>query len=202
MGGLTEKDFGPEPMAEFERWFQVALETSGQRNPNAMTLCTVSAEGWPLGRIVLLKGHDERGFCFFGNSRSEKGRSLAANPRAELVFHWDALGRQVRVRGAVERLDDAATDAYFATRPRGSQLAAWASQQSEPVASRQTMEERYAKEEARFEVQEVKRPPHWWGYRLKPQRVEFWQEGASRFHDRFVYTLGTGQAWSFTRLNP
>lgn len=189
-------------MAEFERWFQVALKESAQRNPNAMTLCTVSADGQPQGRIVLLKGHDPEGFRFFSNSRSEKGRSLAVNAKAELVFHWDVLGRQVRARGPVERLDDAATDAYFASRPRGSQLAAWASQQSEPVASRESMEERYAKEEARFEVQDVKRPPHWWGYRLRPERVEFWQEGASRFHDRFAYTADKDGHWSFTRLNP
>ncbi len=202
MSGLNEKDFGPEPMAEFGRWFQDASQRSGQRNPNAMTLCTVGADGWPQGRVVLLKGHDIQGFQFFSNSRSEKGRALAAHPQAELVFHWDAIGRQVRVRGGIERLEDAGIDAYFASRPRGSQLAAWASQQSEPVASRQTMEERYAKEEARFEVQDVKRPPHWWGYRLVPQRVEFWQEAASRFHDRFVYHREGLGSWSFTRLNP
>lgn len=201
MSALEEKSFGPDPIAEFGRWFDDAKTRSGQRNPNAMSLCTVGADGWPQGRIVLLKGHDAQGFCFFGNSRSEKGRALSATPRTELIFHWDAIGRQVRVRGGVERLDDAAIDAYFAMRERGSQLAAWASQQSDPVDSRAIMEERYAKEEARFEVQDVKRPPHWWGYRLKPQRVEFWQEAASRFHDRFVYTLDGG-AWRFSRLNP
>lgn len=201
MPALTEKDFGSDPIAEFGRWFADAQKRSGQRNANAMTLCTVGADGGPQGRIVLLKGYDELGFRFYSNSRSEKGRALAADPRAELVFHWDALGRQVRVRGPVERLDDATADAYFASRQRGSQLAAWASQQSDAVASRELMEERYAKEEARFEFKDVARPPHWGGYRVVPVRVEFWQEAESRFHDRFAYEKEEA-GWRFSRLNP
>lgn len=201
MAGLDEKDFGPDPLLEFGRWSDDAKARSGQPNPNAMTLCTVGADGWPQGRIVLLKGLGPDGFRFFTNSRSEKGRALAVNPRAELVFHWDKLGRQVRVRGPVTPLDPSATLEYFMTRPRGSRLAAWASEQSQPVASRAAMERRFHEEEARFEGEEVANPPHWWGYRLEPQRVEFWQEGEFRFHDRFVYTLDGG-AWAFTRLNP
>jgi pyridoxamine 5'-phosphate oxidase len=199
--GLSEKDFGPEPMAEFGRWFKDAEARAGQRHPNAMTLSTVGADGWPQGRIVLLKGWDEQGLVFYTNSRSEKGRALAAHPRAELVFHWDALGRQVRARGAVAPLTSAETLAYFLTRPRGSRLAAWASQQSEAVASREAMEQKLAEEEARFEGKEVEPPPHWWGFRLTPWRMEFWQEGTFRFHDRFVYQNLEG-AWTFTRLQP
>ena len=199
--GLREKDFGPEPMPEFSLWLEHAVKASGQRNPNAMTLCTVGADGWPQGRVVLLKGHDARGFVFYTNSRSEKGQALAAHPRAELVFHWDALGRQVRARGEVQPLNPAETLAYFMTRPRGSNLAAWASQQSQAVESREAMEARLAEQEQRFQDKEVEPPPHWWGYRLAPWRVEFWQEGAFRFHDRFAYTLDAGH-WAFTRLYP
>ena len=200
--GLTEKDFNPDPFAEFALWFKEGVDRSGKPNPNAMTLCTVGSDGWPQGRIVLLKGWDREGFRFFTNSHSEKGHALAAHPQAELVFHWDSLGRQLRIRGAVSRLSDADTEEYFSSRPRGSRLAAWASQQSEPVASREAMEAQLAEMEKRFEGQAVvPHPPHWWGYRVAPQRIEFWQEGPFRFHDRFVYTMADGQ-WSFTRLNP
>jgi pyridoxamine 5'-phosphate oxidase len=201
MAGLTEKDFGPDPLPEFGRWFDDAQVRSGQRNPNAMTLCTVGADGWPQGRIVLLKSWGPEGFCFYTNSRSEKGQALAAHPRAELVFHWDKIGRQLRVKGLVEALSREQTQAYFSTRPLGSQLAAWASEQSQPVASREAMEERYAREEARFKGRSVEAPPHWWGYRLSPQRFEFWQEGEFRFHERFSY-VKEGAAWRFSRLNP
>lgn len=199
--GLSEKEFGPEPFAEFGRWMEDAAARSGQRNPNACTLCTSGADGWPQGRIVLLKGWDGAGLVFYTNSRSEKGRALAAHPRAELVFHWDAIGRQLRVRGEVQPLAPAETLAYFLTRPRGSRLAAWASQQSEAVESRERMEARLAEQEARFKDGEVEPPPHWWGYRLEPWRFEFWQEGAFRFHDRFAYRR-EGARWGFTRLQP
>lgn len=199
--GLGEKDFGPQPMPEFDRWLGQAMRESGQPNPNAMTLCTVGADGWPQGRIVLLKGHGAAGFVFYTNSRSEKGQALTAHPRAELVFHWDKLGRQVRARGEVQPLSASETLAYFVSRPRGSRLAAWASRQSQAVESREAMEARLAEQERRFADKEVEPPPHWWGYRLKPWRVEFWQEGAFRFHDRFAYTRD-GEAWAFTRLYP
>lgn len=199
--GLSEKDFGPEPMPEFGKWLMDAEQRAEQRHPNAMTLCTVGADGWPQGRIVLLKGWDAEGMVFYTNSRSEKGQALAAHPRGELVFHWDALGRQIRARGEVKPLTPAQTLAYFLTRPRGSRLAAWASQQSQTVGSREAMEAELAGQEARFEGKEVEPPPHWWGYRLTPWRMEFWQEGAFRFHDRFVYQNLEG-AWSFSRLYP
>ena len=201
MAGLKESDFGPDPVQEFGRWLEDAKQRSGQRNPNAMTLCTVSPDGWPQGRIVLLKGFDQRGLCFFSNSRSEKGRALQAQPRGELVFHWDAIGRQVRVQGGVQPQSAEEADAYFMTRPRDSRLAAWASQQSEPASSREDLEARLAMEEERFKGREVTRPPHWWGYRLQPRRFEFWQEAQARFHERFAYALD-GSAWRFSRLNP
>jgi pyridoxamine 5'-phosphate oxidase len=201
MPSLSEQDFGPEPLAEFGRWLQDAEARSGQPNPNAMTLCTVGADGWPQGRIVLLKGWDAQGLCFYSSRLSEKGRALAAHPQAELVFHWDKLGRQVRARGTVGLLSAAETQAYFATRPRGSRLAAWASDQSQPVASREAMQARFSGFEQRFEGQEVGPPEHWQGYRLQPLRLEFWQEGAFRFHDRFVYLKEAG-AWRFSRLYP
>jgi pyridoxamine 5'-phosphate oxidase len=201
MAGLTEKDFGPDPLPEFGRWFDYARANSGQANPNAMTLCTVGAGGEPQGRIVLLKGWAADGFCFYSSAGSEKGQALAVHPYAELVFHWDGLRRQVRVRGSVERLSAEQAQAYFMTRPRGSRLATWASDQSQPVASREAMEARYAEIERRFEGQEVPAPPHWQGFRLVPSRMEFWQEGQFRFHDRFVY-LREGAAWRFSRLNP
>ena len=199
--GLSEKDFPPDPMSAFSQWIKHAERDAGQPNPNAMTLCTVGPDGWPQGRVVLLKGWDQDGLFFYTSSHSEKGVALAAHPRAEVVFHWDKLGRQLRVRGEVQPLTPAETLAYFVTRPRGSRLAAWASQQSQAVESREAMEARLAEQEARFAGQDVALPPHWWGYRLRPWRVEFWQEGAFRFHDRFVYTRAD-HGWDFTRLYP
>jgi pyridoxamine 5'-phosphate oxidase len=200
--GLSEKDFGPDPLVEFGRWLEDAQNRSGQPNPNSMVLCTVGADGWPQGRPVLLKGWDARGLVFYTNSRSEKGRALAAHPRAEVVFHWDKLGRQLRARGEVQPLSPSETLRYFMTRPRASRLAAWASEQSAPVESREVMEARLAEQERRFAEREVELPPHWWGYRLSPWRWEFWQEGAFRFHDRFVYLRRDDGGWDFTRLYP
>jgi pyridoxamine 5'-phosphate oxidase len=199
--GLDAEDLGPDPLAAFGRWIDEARERSGQANPNAMTLCTVGPDGWPQGRVVLLKGWDAQGLRFFTNSLSEKGRALAAHPQVEAVFHWDSLRRQLRVRGPVEVLDTAETLAYFHSRPRGSQLAAWASKQSEAVASREAMDARYAEVEARFKDRDVDLPPHWWGYRLSPRRLEFWQEGDFRFHDRIVY-VKSDSGWVCERLYP
>lgn len=201
MKGLEESDFGPDPLAEFGRWMEAARAGSGQRNSNAMTLCTVGPDGWPQGRVLLLKGWGEEGFAFYTNLRSEKAAALESCPKAELVFHWDALGRQVRVRGRVERMSPAEAAAYFATRPRESRLGAWASMQSLLIASREALEAAYREAERRFLGAEVPLPPHWGGYRLLPDRYEFWQEGAFRFHDRFRYTFDGGR-WSFSRLNP
>jgi len=188
-------------MAAFGRWIEEAKQKSGQANPNAMTLCTVGSDGGPQGRVVLLKGWDAQGLKFFTNSLSEKGRALAVHPWAEAVFHWDSLRRQLRVRGSVEVLPPEETQAYFSSRPRGSQLASWASRQSEPVADREAMEARYRDVEARFKDTAVATPPHWLGYRLCPMRIEFWQEGAFRFHDRLVFARADG-AWKLERLYP
>lgn len=199
---MRKSELGPEPMAQFALWLAEAERSEGRPNPNAVTLCTVGADGAPQGRVVLLKGHDAKGFCFYTNRQSEKGQALAAHPQAELVFHWDRSGRQVRARGPVEQLTAAEDDAYFASRPRESQIGAWASQQSQPVADRATLDAAFEAMKLRFESVAVPRPPHWGGYRLLPQRVEFWQLGEARFHDRFMYTRGPGEAWSLQRLNP
>jgi pyridoxamine 5'-phosphate oxidase len=199
--GLKETDLGKDPFTAFGRWMKDAERDAKQPNVNALTLCTVGPDGWPQGRIVLLKGWNTEGFVFYTNSHSEKGRALAARPRAEAVFHWDQMGRQLRVRGEVRPLSAAETLAYFLTRPRGSRLAAWASSQSEVAESREAMETRLAEEEARFKDKEVELPPHWWGYRIVPWRIEFWQEGAFRFHDRLVYTR-EGADWKLERLYP
>ncbi len=199
---LTESDFGPDPLATFAKWIADATLRETRPNVNAMTLCTVGADGAPQGRIVLLKGHDARGFCFFTNRDSEKGLALQAKPLAELVFHWDSLGRQIRARGAVERLTDAEDDSYFASRPRDSQIGAWASKQSQPIADRAALDAAFEAAQTRFASGPVPRPPHWGGYRLLPQRIEFWQLAKARFHDRFVYTRDPTGAWRLDRLNP
>jgi pyridoxamine 5'-phosphate oxidase len=199
--GFEAADLGIDPLAALGRWVDEARLKSGLANPGAMTLCTLGEDGWPQGRVVLLKGWDARGLRFFTNSHSEKGRALAAHPRAEVVFHWDSMGRQLRVRGDVSTLDPAETLEYFLSRPRGSRLAAWASKQSEVAENRRAMDAKLADAEERFKGVEVGLPPHWWGYCLSPLRMEFWQEGAFRFHDRIVY-LKSESAWTSERLYP
>jgi pyridoxamine 5'-phosphate oxidase len=166
-----------------------------------MTLATATAAGAPSARTVLLKGVDERGFLFYTNYESRKGRELADNPRGALVFHWSALGRQVRVEGRVARVSPAESDSYFMTRPRESRLAAWASPQSEVVESREAIDERFSELEGRFRDEEVRRPPFWGGYLLSPETIEFWQHGENRLHDRFRYRR-LGDAWAVDRLAP
>lgn len=192
-GGLADDPFG-----QFDRWFDEAR--AGEKLPEAACLSTIDGDGYPDGRMVLLKARDPRGFSFYTNLNSSKGRALLARPRAALTFHWMSLERQVRVQGDVERVDDAEADAYFATRPRGSQLGAWASDQSEPIASRQVLLGRVAEIE-RLHPASVPRPPHWTGLRIVPLRVEFWQGRPDRLHDRFVYRR-EGPAWTLARLAP
>ena len=199
---LTLEMLHPDPMDQFTRWFQDAVERSGLNDPNAMCLSTLSPEGVPEGRIVLLKGVDPRGFVFYTNLESAKGRALAAHPVAALTFHWDRLARQVRVQGAVEPVMDEEADSYYASRPRGSRLGAWASEQSRPLVDRATLEGRVQEMERRYPGDEIPRPPHWSGFRVLPAAVEFWQGRTSRLHDRFVYRKDSGGRWAIQRLNP
>jgi pyridoxamine 5'-phosphate oxidase len=191
-----------DPVCTFQDWFVTARERCGLPNPNAMTLATIDPDGRPSARIVLLKGFDQRGVVFYTNHRSRKGRALEANPRVALVFHWDPLERQVRFEGPVERIDDAESDAYFASRPRASRISAWASEQSQPVDDRRTLEALVEAAEQRFAGGDVPRPPHWGGYRVGLERIEFWQGRRDRTHDRVVYTADGAGGWTIRRLSP
>ncbi len=199
-GTLDIADVADGPLRTARRWLDEAV-AAGLPEPTAVTLATVDADGVPDARVVLLRGFDDHGLVWFTNQRSAKGRQLAATPAAAVVAYWPALERQIRFRGAVEVVADAEADAYFASRPRGSQLGAWASQQSEPVADRAALEEQVAATTARFADAEVSRPPHWGGYRLVPQVVELWQGRPSRLHDR-VRCTRDGDGWRVERLQP
>jgi len=203
-GWLTGGDFteAEEPVRLFAAWFAEA-KRSEPVNPDAMTLATVDADGLPNARMVLLKGFDARGFVFYTNLDSVKGHELAAAPKAALTFYWKSLQRQVRARGAVEPVSPAEADAYFATRPRGAQIGAWASKQSSALESRMAFEKAIAICTAKFAVGRVPRPPHWSGYRVVPQEIEFWQERPFRLHDRVRFECDAAQApWRKTRLYP
>jgi pyridoxamine 5'-phosphate oxidase len=189
-----------DPHLLFEDWFAEAK--AGEPNDaEAMALATATADGRPSVRMVLLKGHDARGFVFYTNSQSRKGDELAANARAALLFHWKSLRRQVRIEGTVAPVDPAEADAYFASRSRDSQVGAWASDQSRPLISREAFEARYAERAAAYEGKTVPRPPHWWGYRVAPERIEFWTDRPHRLHERRLFTrAGTG--WTEGLLYP
>jgi pyridoxamine 5'-phosphate oxidase len=189
-----------DPHKLFEEWFAEARVAEPEL-PEAVALATADTSGSPSVRMVLLKGHDARGFVFYTNSRSRKGGELAANPRAALLFHWKSLRRQVRVEGPVEPVGEGEADAYFASRARESQLGAWASDQSQPMASRDLFETRYLALAAEHEGRDVPRPPHWWGYRVAPDRIEFWEDRAHRLHERRLF-VRDGQGWSESLLYP
>jgi pyridoxamine 5'-phosphate oxidase len=189
-----------DPIQHFREWMAEA-EAGEPFNPNAMALATAGADGRPSVRMVLLKGVDERGFVFYTNSESPKGADLHANARASLCFYWKSLRREVRVDGAVSKVAGEEADAYFASRARASQIGAWASAQSRPMAGRFELEKRIARFTAKFHIGKVPRPPHWEGYRVSPQRLEFWAEGRFRLHDRIVYTR-TESGWNACHLFP
>lgn len=199
MAPLRRADLDDDPIAQFDAWFRVAEREAPL--PEAMALATVDPAGDPDARMVLLKGVDAEGFRFFTNHESTKGGQLQSGVGAALVIYWRELDRQVRVRGAVERLGEAESDAYFATRSRDSQIGAWASPQSQPLESRAQLDDRVREAEARFADREVPRPEHWGGYLLRPHTIEFWQGQVGRLHDRFRYAR-TGGGWRIERLAP
>ena len=198
---LREEDVDPDPIRQFERWFDEAVK-SAVPEPNAMTLATSTSDGRPSARIVLLRGFDERGFAFFTNYESRKARELDKNPWAALVFFWHDLERQVRIEGRVERVSALESDLYFDSRPAGSRIGAWASPQSQVIASREALEKRCGDLESHFADGTISRPPHWGGYRLVPHAIEFWQGRPSRLHDRLRYIREKQNGWRIERLAP
>ena len=201
---LTSGDFtaADDPLRLFAAWLKDA-SAAEPRDPTAMTLATIDADGSPNARMVLLKGADERGFVFFTNMNSQKGRELDAHPRAALVFHWKSLNRQVRIRGPVEGITKAEADDYFASRPKQAQIGAWASKQSAPLESRLAFEKQVALYAAKYAIGDVPRPPYWSGYRIQPLSIEFWQDRPFRLHDRIEFRRESLTApWSKTRLYP
>lgn len=200
-GGLIEKDAAKNPFEQFERWFADAL-TAELDLPDAMTLATATPAGIPSARMVVLRGFDANGFCFYTDYDSQKGRELAENPHAALVFYWRELDRQVRSVGTVQKISTAASDAYFASRPIGSQLAVWAERQSIVIAGRAHLTEGFARAERIYAGGDIPRPRDWGGYRLVPTLFEFWQGSPNRLHDRLCYTLQSDGSWEMTRLSP
>jgi len=198
---LDEKTIDPDPIKQFRRWFDDAIN-SGSRLPESMTLATATNDARPSARLVLLKQVDEAGFVFYTNYRSAKAKELDGNPQAALVFYWAGLDRQVRVEGIVERVSAEESNEYFKTRPRDSQLGALASPQSEVIESREVLEQRLRQLEEEYRDREVERPAHWGGLRLKPDRIEFWQNRPGRLHDRIVYERQADDSWSIARLAP
>jgi pyridoxamine 5'-phosphate oxidase len=200
LAGLNEMDLARDPFRQFEKWFQEA-DAAKVVEPNAMTLCTTTRDGRPSGRTVLLKGVDGRGFVFFSNYESRKGRELHENPNATLVFPWLALERQVIVEGTVTKIPREESEAYFHSRPRASQLAAWVSQQSSIISGRSVLEDSMKMLEQKYAGRDVPLPPHWGGWRLAPETVEFWQGRRSRLHDRLRYRRDK-DGWSIERIAP
>jgi len=198
-GNLLESDLHADPFAQFDLWYQQA-EKACRYFPNTMTLATV-ADGEPFQRVVLLKGFDKRGFVFYTNQSSRKAQQIAASPTVALTLFWEELERQVNIRGYIEKITDVEANEYFATRPRGSQLGAWASEQSQPVDSREALTRALEKYTAKFDGKEVPRPDDWGGYRVIPQNIEFWQGQPDRLHDRFAYSRSES-GWDIQRLSP
>ncbi|HTH32000.1 MAG TPA: pyridoxamine 5'-phosphate oxidase [Lacibacter sp.] len=198
---LSETEITTDPFQQFADWWQQAIESKIDE-VNAMTLATASLEGVPSARIVLLKGYDKNGFVFYTNYESAKGQELAENPRASLLFFWKELERQVRITGLVEKVSAAENDDYFLSRPTGSQIGAWASPQSHVIENREWLESKVKELEQKFSSEQLTRPAHWGGYRVKPVIIEFWQGRSSRLHDRIQYTLQENNSWKIERLAP
>ena len=201
MSLLTEADLNPDPIAQFDRWYDEARTASGLEAAEAACLSTIDPTGFPDGRMVLLKAFDVRGFVFYTNMHSVKGRSLAKVPKAALTFYWSAQERQVRLQGHITPVASAEADAYFKTRARLSQIGAWASDQSAPLPDRAALDRAIDALQKKYEGKEIPRPPHWSGYRLEPIKFEFWQARPNRLHDRFLYTRD-GSRWELQRLYP
>lgn len=197
---LLETEVNANPILQFQSWFEQAVQAE-LPEPNAMTLATVSADSQPSARMVLLKGFDQQGFVFYTNYLSRKGQDLAQTPWAALVFWWAELERQVRIEGKVVKVSDSETEAYFESRPRGSQLGAWASDQSQVIGDRNMLDQRLQDLEQKYQNQPIPRPPHWGGYRVNPHLIEFWQGRTSRLHDRLCYRH-SDQEWILERLSP
>jgi pyridoxamine 5'-phosphate oxidase len=200
LAGLREQDVDPDPIRQFDVWFQQAL-ASNLTDANAMTLATASPNGRPSARVVLLKDFDERGFVFYTNYDSRKGRELLENPYAAVVFYWAEMERQVRIEGITEQVTREESEAYFRSRPEMSRLGAWASHQSQVIPDRETLEQKVRELNEQYSQGDIPLPPHWGGYRLIPDRIEFWQGRASRLHDRILY-VHQGERWTMQRLSP
>lgn len=202
MHPLRRRDLASDPLIQFQQWFSEVSQIPEQALPEAMCLSTIDKRGWPMARMVLLKGVENRGFVFYTNMRSPKADHLRDRPRAALAFYWVSLRRQVCVQGVATPVSDGMADDYFATRPRLSQLGAWASDQSEELASRDVMVQRFDEMERQYQDRDVPRPAHWAGFVVHPERVEFWQEQPHRCHDRFVYERSVDGLWQIKRLYP
>ena len=198
---FNESEVERDPFVQFRQWFDRAV-AANLLHPNAMTLATATPDGRPSARIVLLKDFNEDGFVFYTNFHSRKGQELDQNPSASLVFWWPELERQVRIEGRVEKVANDEADGYFKTRPRGSQLAAWASEQSQRIDDRARLERRFSELAAKYQDREIPRPPNWGGYRLQPRSIEFWQGRSNRLHDRLRYVLSEDGDWQLERLAP
>ena len=199
--GLDRDDLDDDPVVMLRRWFDHAVRV-GVHQPEAMVVATATPAGLPASRLVLCKGFDQRGVVFYSNEQSRKGRELRANPVASGLFGWHQISRQVRFTGSVERVSEEEADLYFGTRPRGSQIGAWASPQSQVIVDRADLEERWADQERRWHGRDVRRPPHWGGYRVRPRTIEFWQGRSDRLHDRLSYRRRDDGAWLMERLAP